>query len=168
MEHRVDSFKHLDPITARVIRAWIRRARFDRVPWTPLRRPLAECRVALLSTAALATAADPPFDQAGERANPWWGDPTHRVLPSTTRTADVRCYHLHIDNRPAERDLNCVLPLERLAELAAAGVVGEVAPSHYSMMGYLLDETELLERTVPQIVDRLGDERVDALVLVPV
>jgi D-proline reductase (dithiol) PrdB len=168
MTRRVDSFKHLDPVSARVIRAWIARERFNSIPWAPLARPLAECRVALLSSAAIALRYDLPFDQEGERRNPWWGDPSHRLLPAGTRTADVRLYHMHIDTRPAESDLNCVLPLERLAELAAAGVVGEVAPSHYSTMGYILDETEQLAETAPQIVARLRDEAVDAVVLVPV
>lgn len=168
MTREVDSFRHLDPVTARVIRAWIARERFDSIPWTPLAKPLTECRVALLSSAGIALRDDRPFDQEGERKNPWWGDPTHRVLPAGTRTADVRLYHMHIDTRPAEADLNCVLPLERLAELAADGVIGEVAPSHYSTMGYILDETVQLAETAPQIVARLRDEEVDAVVLVPV
>jgi D-proline reductase (dithiol) PrdB len=164
----IDSYKFLDPVTKRIMKAWAARERFEDIPWTPLRRPLGECRVALLSSAAIALVGDRPFDQQGERENPWWGDPTHRVLPAGARTGDVALYHLHIDTRPAERDLNCVLPLERLAELAAAGAIGEVAPSHYSMMGYILDEAELLVRTAPQIAARLRQEAVDALLLVPV
>lgn len=168
MTHEVDSYRHLDPVTKRVIRAWTARERFDSIPWTPLARPLDACRVALLSSAAIALNDDRPFDQEGERRNPWWGDPTHRVIAASATAKDVELYHMHIDNRPAERDLNCVLPLERLSELATDGVVGEVAPSHYSMMGYILDETELLEETSPKIVEQLRDEAVDAVVLVPV
>lgn len=168
MTREVDSYKFLDPITRRVIKAWVRRGSFDGIPWTPLARPLRESRVALLSSAAVALADDRPFDQEGERRNPWWGDPTHRVIPAGTTAADVRLYHMHIDTRPAQRDLNCVLPLDRLAEFAAEGVIGEVAPSHYSMMGYILDETELLATTAPAIVERLRDEAVDVVVLVPV
>ena len=168
MEHKVDSYKHLDPVTSRIMKAWVARGRFDHIPWTPLRKALPECRVALLTSAAVALKDDQPFDQETERKNPWWGDPSHRIIPSSTRTGDVRLYHLHIDTRMGQSDLNCVLPLERLSELAEAGVVGEVAPSHYSMMGYILDETELLAKTAPEIARRASEEKVDAMVLVPV
>ena len=124
--------------------------------------------MALLSTAGVALLQDTPFDQEGERRDPWWGDPSHRVIPRGTKTGDVRSYHLHIDTRPLEQDLDCVLPLSRLEELAAAGAVGDVAPSHYAMMGYLLDTSEMEQRTAPRIADRLRDERVDLLLLVPV
>ena len=53
-------------------------------------------------------------------------------------------------------------------EAASAGVVGHVANSHYSIMGYLLDTTELQQQTVPLIVDRLRREEVDVVLLVPV
>jgi D-proline reductase (dithiol) PrdB len=168
MTRDVDSYKHLDPVTKRVIRAWVKREHYDDIPWTPLAKPLTDCRVALLSSAAIALADDEPFDQEGERRNPWWGDPTHRLIPASATSEDVRLYHLHIDTRPAEQDLNCVLPLDRLAELAARGAIGDVAPSHYSTMGYILDEAEQLAETAPKIVERLRDEAADAVVLVPV
>jgi D-proline reductase (dithiol) PrdB len=168
MTREVDSYKFIDPVSTRVMKAWANRERYDKIPWTPLSKPLGECQVALLSTAAIALNDDRPFDQQGERDNPWWGDPSHRVIPADARTADVTVYHMHIDTRPAEQDLNCVLPLARLAELAEQGLVGRIAASHYSIMGYILDETELLGKTAPKIVSQLLDEAVDAVVLVPV
>ena len=79
----------------------------------------------------------------------------------------MRLYHLHIDTRPGEADLDVVLPMRRLAELAAEGVVGRPAPTHYSIMGYILDPTELLEQTVPAIAERMRAESVDAVALAP-
>src|SRR5512146_2501335 len=119
--------------TRQVIAAWIAREPQREIPWTPLAKPLAECTVALLSTAALARTTDKPFDQEGERRNPWRGDPSFRVLPRGTRTGDVACYHLHINPEHVLRDLDCALPLQRLEDLVAAGEVGAVAPSHYSI-----------------------------------
>jgi hypothetical protein len=51
------------------------------IPWTPLSKPLADSTVALLSSVGLALKTDRPFDQEGERRNPWWGDPSYRILP---------------------------------------------------------------------------------------
>jgi hypothetical protein len=74
---------------------------------------------------------------------------------------------MHIDPRFGEADLDEVLPMRRLVELAAEGVVGRAAPTHYSMMGYILEPQELLEKTAPAIAERMRAEGVDAAALVP-
>jgi D-proline reductase (dithiol) PrdB len=123
--------------------------------------------VALISTGGIALKTDRPFDQEGERKNPWWGDPSYRIIPQTARTEDIRVYHMHIDPALGERDLNCLLPVERLEELVAAGKVGRAAPSHYSFMGYILDPRELLAKSIPAIIEHLREDAVDVVVLVP-
>lgn len=165
----IDGFRFLDGATRRVMKAWqAREPEPARTPWTPLARPLAQARVALISSAGIATADDAPFDQERERRDPWWGDPTHRVLPAKLDPDLARIYHLHIDPRPARQDLDCLMPLRRLAELVAAGVVGSTAPRHYSIMGYLLRTDELVERTAPRIAAALASDQVDLALLVPV
>lgn len=163
----IDSYRFLDFATKQVMKAWAGRERPGAIPFTPLPRPLRECTVALVTSAGVARKDDRPFDQEGERRNPWWGDPTFREIPLGTRTEDVRLYHLHIDPRFGEADLDVVLPMRRLTELAAEGFVGGAAPTHYSMMGYILDPTELIGKTAPAIAERMRDERVDAAALVP-
>ncbi len=151
-----------------IVTAWTAREPEREIPWTPLAKPLSETRVALVSTAALALNDDTPFDQKGERRDPWWGDPTFRVLPSDTRTGDAKSYHMHIDTSVPDRDLDSVMPLARLAELEAEGFVGASVPSHYSFMGYILKPKELLERSTPAMIERMKRESVDAALLVPV
>ena len=51
--------------------------------------------------------------------------------------------------------------------LGARLVVGRAAPTHYSVMGYILEPAELIEKTAPAIVERMRGERVDAAALVP-
>lgn len=163
-----DSLQFLDGASRRVIKAWIEREQANPIPWTPPRKPLRDSRVALISSAAVALTSDLPFDQAGERRDPWWGDPGYRVIPRGTKTGDVRLHHLHIDRSYGESDLDCVMPLTRLEELAAAGEIGEPAPSHYSFMGYLLRPAKFLRTSVPAIIERLRAEEVDVILLVPV
>jgi D-proline reductase (dithiol) PrdB len=151
-----------------MIESWMAREPAREIPWTPLPRPLAESRLAVISSAGLALDGDRPFDQQGERDNPWWGDPGFRVIPRDATAADLTCYHLHFDPRPLQQDLNCVMPLQRMAELEAAGVIGALADSNYSIMGYLPRPEQMLEQSVPRIVERLRQERVDAVLLVPV
>ncbi len=163
----IDSYRFLDFATRVIMRAWAARQEPGVVPFAPLAKPLGECTVALLSTAGVARNDDRPFDQDGERRNPWWGDPSFRVIPLGTREPDVRIHHLHIDPRFGESDLDVVLPMRRLDELAAEGLIGRPAPRHYSTMGYVLDAAELLERTVPAIAASLAEDGVDALALAP-
>ncbi len=163
----IDSYRFLDFATRVIMLAWAARQEPGVVPFVPLAKPLGECTVALLSTAGVARNDDRPFDQDGERRNPWWGDPSFRVIPLGTREQDARIQHLHIDPRFGESDLDVVLPMRRLGELAAEGLIGRPAPRHYSTMGYILDATELLERTVPAIAASLAEDGVDALALAP-
>ena len=167
MTNIVDSYRFTDAITERLVKAWIKLEPRRDIPWAPPARPLSESSVALISTGGIAVKGDRPFDQEGERRNPWWGDPSYRVIPNTAKTEDIRVYHMHIDPALAESDLNCLLPIDRLNELVRDGVIGRAAPSHYSFMGYLLDPAELLEMSIPAIIGRLRDEQVDVVAMIP-
>ncbi len=109
----------------------------------------------------IALKRDRPYDQEGERKNPWWGDPSFRVILNTVITEDIDIYHLHINPEFGREDINSLHPVDRLKELVEMGTVGRAAPSHYSTMGYILDSRELLSTTVPAIVERLNREEVD-------
>ena len=110
----------LDGGTRRLVRSWAERdaAQVREIPWTPLAKPLRECTVALVSSSGIARRDDQPFDQDGERRNPWWGDPSFRLIPRETTTADVRVWHLHVDPsldpEGADRRPPCGIASERL------------------------------------------------------
>ena len=163
----LDSYRFLDFATRQVMKAWAARQKPGVIPFTPLSKSLGECTVALLSTAVVARNDDQPFDQERERRDPWWGDPSFRVIPLGTTEGDVRLYHMHIDPRFGEADLDVVLPMRRLTELAHEGIVGQPAARHYSIMGYILDESVLIEETAPAIAERMRLDGVDGAALVP-
>jgi D-proline reductase (dithiol) PrdB len=141
----------------------------DPIPWAPLRVRLSEARVALLSTAGLSMRDDEPFDMEMERRNPVRGDPSWRRLRADAASTDVVANHLHIDTSYIGRDLGVALPLDLLREFAEAGVVGSVAPSHYSIMGYQgNDSSELANVSAPQIAEAMRSEEVDLALLAPV
>ncbi len=110
---------------------------------------------------------EPALDQEGERQNPWWGDPSYRILPRTATEKDIRLYHLHIDPSDAEKDLNCLFPLGRLQEMENSGRIGRMSPRHYSTMGYILKPERLLQETVPAMIHDLKQDLADVVVLVP-
>jgi D-proline reductase (dithiol) PrdB len=139
------------------------------IPWAPVSKPLAECKVALLSTAGLSMRDDTPFDMEMERKRPTRGDPSWRRLRAEATSDSVAANHLHIDTGYIERDLNVALPLDRLRELVEAGEVGAVADSHYSIMGFQgNDTTELETKSAPAIAEAMRNEEVDLALLAPV
>lgn len=139
--------------------------RIDPVPWAELARPLAEARVALVSSAGLVPPDQPPFDErvAG-------GDWSHRVLPADVALDSLVESHRSelFDHAGIAADRNLALPLDRLRELAAAGTVGEVAPRHVSIMGSLTAPGRLVRHTAPEVAALLRADGVDAAALVPV
>ncbi len=163
----LDSYRFLDFASRQVMKAWAAREKPGVIPFTPLTKPLAESTIALVSTAGVARNDDRPFDQEHERRDPWWGDPSFRVIPLGTTERDVRLYHMHIDPRFGEADLDVVLPMRRLTELARDGIVGRPASTHYSIMGYILEPAVLVEKTAPAIAERMRRDGVDAAALVP-
>jgi hypothetical protein len=122
----VDSYRFLDGVAKRVMQHWSSLRAATPIPWTPLAKPLSQCTIAFVSAAALALNCDRPFDVQIEHSDPWFSDSSYRLLPRNTRTGEVQSFHLHINPEFAKQDLNCVMPLERLAELVARGGSGGV------------------------------------------
>lgn len=136
----------------------------DDAPWTPLAKPLAQCRVAMLTTAGLYVPGEqPPF-----RAADIEGDWTFRELPDDVPAERLAIAHDHFDHGRAEQDINCVYPHARLRELVAEGVLGGLTPVHYSISGYCTRPDLLVEHTVPEVVASLRQQRADVLFHVPV
>ncbi len=144
-------------------RRWARRHAIvsTDVPWTPLVKPLAACRVALVTTGGVHLDTDPPFDLASRD-----GDPTFRRIPAGVEPRRLRISHGHYDTRDAERDVNVLFPIERLRELAAEGRIGGVAPTHYSF-GWIQAVDPLVRETAPVVARELIAAGVDAVVLTP-
>jgi D-proline reductase (dithiol) PrdB len=147
--------------------AWARRRGFVEsrsVPWTPLRMPVRDAVVALVTTAGVHLKADPPFDMSDPD-----GDPSFRVVPIDARRDGVTITHKYYDHSAADRDLNVVLPVDRLRELAEAGRVGGLAPRVYSLMGHIDGPhvRTLMETTAPDIARRLRADGAQAVVLTP-
>jgi D-proline reductase (dithiol) PrdB len=170
MEHRVDPWRFTGKFLENLLsRSIPKEPAWPPIPWTPLAKPLARCRVALLSTAGISQRGDAPFDMAYERQNPTRGDSSWRRLRADSTSATVEANHLHIDTSYIARDLNVALPLDRLRELAEAGEIGDVAPTHYSIMGYQgADASALEQHSAPEIAAAMKSEEVDLALLIPV
>ncbi len=77
----VDSFKFLPGSIAAYYRN-LPVQREEPVPFTPLGKPLEQCRFALVTTAGIYhKGKEPPFDAEREKREPMWGDPSFRRIP---------------------------------------------------------------------------------------
>lgn len=127
------------------------------IPYTPRARELRETVFALVTTAGVHLRDQAPFDLMGD--NTW------RVIPGDVRAADLMVTHGHYDHRHADRDINCVFPIERLRELAEAGIIGGVGEKHLGMMGYTQRLRDLYERAAPEVAAEIERSRADAALL---
>ena len=136
----------------------------DSAPWSPLSKPLSQATAAIVTTAGLHLRDDKPFN----RDHPG-GESTYRVIPSDSATADIVQSHFSIgfDRTAIYRDINITFPMDRVRELAERGVIGAVAPNHYSFMGALRDCTVVAEQTGPEVAQHLKSEGVDLVLLTP-
>ncbi len=153
----------------RLFLAAYRFRRVDPIPFIPLAKPLRECRVALVTTAALHLPEQVPFDEAAKG-----GDPSFRVIPAPPRGTTLAGLGLRVshrssafDHRGVEEDPNLAFPLDRLRELEAEGAIGEVAPRHLSFMGSITAPGRLVRDFAPRAGEILREDRVDAAVLCP-
>jgi len=131
---------------------------FDTEPWVT-GPALAERRVAMVSSAGLHIRGDRPFLGGGAG---------FRIIPDDVDPGDVLMSHVSVnyDRTGFQQDLNVILPLDRLHELAADGVIGGVGSAHYSFMG--ATDPRKMESNARKLAGILKDDGVDAVVLLPV
>jgi D-proline reductase (dithiol) PrdB len=127
---------------------------------TPCTRPtpLAEARIAIVTTAGLRTDGDLHWKA---------GDESFHVLPGDGRGLGLAHMAPNFDRTGFVADLNVVFPIDRLAELADRGVIRSVASRHFSFMGGQPSHELATMRldTGPQVAQLLRDDDVDVVLL---
>lgn len=138
--------------------------RNEGAPLVPLRRPLAECTIVPITSGGLyLPASQAPFDEPNPE-----GDQSYRTLPTELAYGEIAVAHGHYDPADALADHNSVYPTDRLRELAAEGIIGGVAPTGWSFMGYLTDAGAFAAGSAAAIASEVVASGADAALLVPV
>ena len=140
------------------------------VPFAPLRKPLAEASVALVTTAARYRPAlggqgpGAPYNGAAK-----FFDVYSAPAPAAGEEEgepDVRISHLSYDRaHTTAEDPRTWFPLAALHEAAAAGRMGAVAPRFHGLPTNRSQRTTL-EQDCPALLQRLHEDEADAAVLV--
>ena len=134
----------------------------DDAPLTIPTKPLNQCRVALLTSGGISRQCDLPWDP--DARNDFRMD----IIPSHTSEGAFQIHDSYYDHSDADEDVNTVFPLARLRELVDSGLIGDVAPRHYSgFMGRIYRRSQVLDVEAPKFAQMLAADNVDALVAVP-
>ena len=134
----------------------------ETAPLHRLDKPLDACTVAILVSGGISRCSMPPFNPEARN--------DHRLdaIEADSPEDDFQIHDAYYDHSDADRDINCVFPITRLAELAEAGEIGRVADRHWSgFMGRIYNRTKVIEETAPAFVEKLNEDAVDILLAVP-
>ena len=123
-------------------------------------KPLTEATVALVSAGGVHLKDQEPFDMENRL-----GDPSFRLIPNDTPIDDLRFTHDHYDHTNADRDPNCMFPLDVLRGLVREGLVGAAAPTHVGFTGWIAKTDVLIKESAPRVAERLREDGVDAAIL---
>ncbi len=135
----------------------LRRLAGAEVPWTPLRKPLSDSTVVLISTGGVHLRRDRPFNLNS--------DSTYRVIPRDAQAGELAISHQAYDRTDALRDINLIFPIERLRELEAEHVIGRLTREHYGFG--LMGSAARLMPSIKEVARRISDSGVDLALLVP-
>ena len=128
----------------------------DEPDWTVPSLPQ-ERRVSIVTTAAVSRRGDKPFS---------WLARDHRVFNKNDRDLVMTHVAVEFDRSAWQQDLNVIIPLDRLEEMANDGEIGSVADEHYSFMGAADPVT--MEKSAREVARKMKQEGVDTVFLIPI
>jgi len=142
-------------------------AHYAEVPFQPLRKPLAQSRVTIVTTAA-------PYQPGQGDQGPGLPHPYNAAIKfyavysgDTAKDHDLRIAHVAIDRQHTSgEDQGSYFPLAALRRAAVAGRIGALAPRFHGAPTNRSHRTTL-DIDCPEIVRRCQADGVDAAILVP-
>ena len=166
----VDSFKYLPRMIATFYKMTEREPKLP-IPWTPLTKPLSECKFGLVTSGGFyQEGVERPFNITREKEEPTWGDPSYRTIPTQMPQSELGVSQLHINTQHALTDMNVLLPIQQFQELVVNGRIGSLADEHYAVMGFQgfpADTTIWEKETGPAIAQKFKQQGVDCVLLTP-
>src|ERR1700761_4003887 len=139
-------------------------AHYADVPFTPLKKPVRESRIGLITTAA---PHQPDKGDQGPGAAYNGSAKFYRVYSGdTAEDHDLRISHIGYDRKhTTATDSSTWFPLPAMRRAVQAGLIGELAPRFH---GAPTDRSHraTLERDCPELLARVREDKIDAVVIV--
>ena len=129
---------------------------FDNPAWS-VPKDASSRRVSIVSSAAISKRGDKPFS---------WLANNHRVIEKDNLDLVMTHVAVEYDRTAWQQDINTILPIDRLEEMAKNNEIGSVSNEHYSFIGS--SDPIKMERSAKEVAERMKDDAVDTVFLVPV
>ena len=134
----------------------------ETAPFTSLRRSTPMLNLGLISSAGAYLDGTEPFDTTLAS-----GDLSIREIPTDLQASDLQFAARGYDSTAVQQDMNVQLPLDRLREMEANRVIGQLNPVFWSFCGFIPDASGFVEQSVPKLIARLQYYDVQAALLIP-
>ena len=131
-------------------------------PFTPMRRALPMLNLALISSAGAYIDGTDSFNLDSRD-----GDLNFREIPVEVEAEDMLYAAKGYDATAVHEDRNALIPVERLLEYAANGVIGRFNNVWWSLSSYIPNAALVANELAPRIAERLAHYEVQAAILVP-
>lgn len=136
--------------------------RNKRTAFTPMRRALPLLNLALVSSAGAFIDGTDAFDTKARG-----GDFSFREIPIEVTGADLQFAARGYNSDAVRADLNSQIPIQRLLEYQANGVIGQLNPVWFSFMGFIPDAGKFADEAIPNFVERVSRYEVQAALIIP-
>lgn len=131
-------------------------------PFTPMRRALPMLNLALISSAGAFIAGSEAFDLDAKD-----GDLSFREIPVEVEAADLQYAAIGYDTKAVIEDRNSQIPVDRLLEYQANGVIGSLNNVWWSVSSHIPNASRVADELAAALADRLARYDVHAALLIP-
>ncbi len=98
------------------------------------------------------------------------GDYSFREITKDVNLSQFKDGHRSgsFDHTGLRADPSGVMPIPQLIQLAEEGMIGKVNHRHFSVMGSILAPIRFVKKTIPEIIQKLKEDSVQIVLLIPV
>jgi len=154
-----------------------RKQKYENSPFKLLEKPLRESSLALLTSSGHFVEGDDPQpfgvkkmsqEEAEERIMDFIrSEPVLSRIPVATPNNRLRVRHGGYDVSGAQKDPNVNFPLSLLREIRSERKIGSLSHLAYSFVG-ATSQTRLQKHAIPEWIEEFKEQKIDAMLLVPV
>lgn len=131
-------------------------------PFTPVRRALPMLNLALITSAGAYIDGTDPFDTASKD-----GDMNFREIPVEVEAGDLRYAAKGYDPAAVLNDRNVQIPIDRLLEYQANGVIGGLNSVWWSISSHIPNAARVAGELAPNLAERLARYDIHAALFIP-
>lgn len=131
-------------------------------PFAPAKRALPLTNLALISSAGAYIDGTEPFDTVSRD-----GDLSFREIPIEVGAEDLLFAARGYDAKFVQDDMNSQVPVQRLLEYEANGVIGKLNNVWWTMNGFIPNASRVAEDLAPKIAERINRYECQAALLIP-